>query len=132
MRSEVNVEWFSMFEDAIGQAQEVMHGGANDAHFGFACCQQPLGSRFEEWIAAAGDHGWQVERFSEATVARFAKACFTSDGAAGFFLGGGEPRISGHLAGAGEVSWVREFGKDHRCGAIADSGNGAKQFGLFS
>ena len=75
---EVWIEGLVVFEDAVGQAEEVVHDGADHAHFSFAGGAQSFGAGFKKWVASRGDDGGQVERLPQARVARFAEARLTA------------------------------------------------------
>ena len=58
-----------IFEDAIGQAQEMVHGRRHDLHFPFAR-RRPAGRFFlDDGVMGDGANGRKVHRFAQAFVA---------------------------------------------------------------
>ena len=64
----IRIKGFAGLQHAVGDVNELAHGGADNLHFGLAALGQALTENPDDRVVLAGDNGRQKQRFADSGV----------------------------------------------------------------
>jgi len=114
-----------MFEDAPSLAQQLVHGGADNAEFSFAFEPQARCLGMDGWIMRDGGQGWKVERAPQGVIADRGE---TFGGILGARLMTGRSETTVGSRRPGSRQSARQFGQNDRGGEFSDARDAKQQF----